>query len=426
LEAIPVEGFSNFLWTAILAGLHASGLDMVGLANWISAGLGVVLLFLVFKCLKYDLGASPGALFIGLLCTALSPAFAACSSGGLETMLFSVLFFLAFRYLLARHCGPEPLTAGAAAGLMALTRPEGLIWAFCLLLILPVVRPGMPKRLLLKKAGLYTAAVLAFFVPYFAARCLYFGYPMPNTFYAKSAGGLITLQRGLYYTLSYLICFATPLRFMAPAAPYFALMTAYLLGRYILKESQAGHVMTVAAIILILIQVLPAFGMAPVPASIRKLLHFRWNSPTVKTELDQWRQMKRNLSEWTILGRALKEVSNPGDAYVSAAIGAVGYASDLTIYDACGLVDLEVANREVKDPGRRSAGHDKYVEPEFFLDRNPAFLRALMVPGMHRAAVEEDFKQGLPQGYRVESRRIPPRLAGGKKNLFIVMQRREE
>ena len=215
-------------------------------------------------------------------------------------------------------------------------------------------------------------------------------------------------------------------RFMAPAVPYFALMAAYLVERRLFRKGQTGHVLTVAAIVLILIQALPAFDMAPVPPAIRRFFHFRWNSPVVKTELEQWRQMKRNLDDWSILGKALNGMSKPGDTYVSAAIGAVGYHSDLTIYDACGLVDLEVAHRTVEAPGRRSAGHDKYVEPEFFLNRDPTFLRAIVVPGMHRASVEEDFRRRLPPGYAVEARRIPPRSAQGKKNLFVVMQRREE
>jgi hypothetical protein len=469
MEEVPVEGFSNFLWTALLAGLDLLGLDMVLLANWLSTAAALVLLYLVFRSLRFDLGASPGAVFLGLLCAALSPAYAAWSSGGLETMLFALLLFLAFRYLLARPKGPDPLFAGFAAGLAALTRPEGMIWALCLAFLLPVAHRGMPLKVLLRKAGLYLLAALVLFLPYLVARWLYFGYPMPNTFYAKSVWGLVTLERGFNYTMSYLICFGTPLllllafplclrkgapsagraaclvwlgflcysilsggdfmafgRFMAPAAPYMAWTAACLLDRYVLRRGQIGQVLTAAAVLAILVQALPAFGAAPVPDAVRRAFHFRWNSPVVKTELDQWRQMRRNLSEWKILGRCLRDVSGPETTYVSAAIGAVGYYSDLTIYDACGLVDLEVARRSVPAGERRSAGHDKYVEPEFFLQRRPNFLRAILVSSRQRTLVEEDYARTLPPGYAVDALGVPPRLADGRSNLVVVVQRREE
>jgi len=52
----PVEGFSNFLWTASLAATHLAGLDMVVLAPWISLFLAFVLVGLVFRYLHRVFG----------------------------------------------------------------------------------------------------------------------------------------------------------------------------------------------------------------------------------------------------------------------------------------------------------------------------------------------------------------------------------
>ena len=201
----PVEGFSNFLWTALLAGLKLAGLDMVALSVWISFALGLLLLFFLYRTLTKDLDAAPAAVFLGLLCAALSPAFAAWSTGGLETMLFTCLLFLAFRWLLSISEGSKPIEAGIAAGLLALTRPEGIIWG----LVLAVLCYHRSRRR--KTVGLYIAVLLAFFVPYLAVRWVYFGYPLPNTYYAKSVSTLLAWHRGFNYTVSYLLCFVTPL-----------------------------------------------------------------------------------------------------------------------------------------------------------------------------------------------------------------------
>jgi hypothetical protein len=469
LEHPPVEGFSNFLWTALLAGLDLLGGDMVRLAPWISFFLGLILLGLLLRCLLRDLGSSPGAAFLGLLCAALSPAYAVWSTSGLETMLFTFWLFLAFRDLLAGPDRPRPVRAGLWAALAALTRPEGIIWALGFAGVALLRSDGASRSSQLKRMVLYVSVVLLLFMPYFISRCLYFGYPLPNTFYAKSGGGMLTVLRGLNYTVSYLLCFGTPLlillasflclrggtpapafysaligfgmvaysvmsggdfmamgRFMAPSVPFFAVTATHLLDRYLPKERKVRPGWIAAASALVMIQLLPAFQMAPVPESLRRFFHFRWNSPTVKTELEQWRQMKRNLYELTLTGKALKEVLGPEGSFVSAAIGAVGYYSDWTIHDMCGLVDLEVARRHEEDPVPRSAGHDKYVEPEFFLSRKPTVLRARAVPRRHRREAEADFAESLPPGYRVEILSITPRSGEGRSDFFLIMQRRIE
>ena len=45
----PVEGFSNFLWTALMALVRTLGGDMVAVAPWLSFLLGAVLIVLVFR-----------------------------------------------------------------------------------------------------------------------------------------------------------------------------------------------------------------------------------------------------------------------------------------------------------------------------------------------------------------------------------------
>lgn len=467
-EGPPVEGQSNFLWTSLLAGVDLLGLDMVGLAPWISFALGLVLLGLVYRFLIADLRASPGTAVLALLFPALSPVFATWSSGGLGTMLFALLFFLAFRFLFPGATGPRPFRAGLSAGLLALTRPEGFPWALTLaaLFLLQVVRKKGTRPV--KTLSIYMAVLLSFFLPFLAARYAYYGYLLPNTVAAKSELSSLTLQRGLYYTLTYLLYFITPLvfllasflclkrktpsavyqaclvflgflcfsilcggdfmamgRLMAPATPFMAVMAAHLLGRYVMGRKYAvfGHVFCAA---LILSQLLPAFDLSLVPGSIRKSLHFRWNTRLARTEFEQWRMMKDNVRVWTRLGKTLKEHAQPGDTFVYDSIGAVGYYSELTIYDRCGIVDLEVSRRKIKKIIPYSAGHDKYVDAEFFLKRNPTILHAAVVPEEDYKLVQNNYSKHLPSGYRVECLPLPQRNGDAEGPLYLIWQKRME
>ena len=319
--------------------------------------------------------------------------------------------------------------------------------------------------------GVYLAGVFLCFAPYLVFRYLYFGELLPNTYYAKAVRGAMPLKRGFFYTASYLLSMGTPLlilltvpwivvrrafprsvrvaaviltgffvfavfsggdfmafgRFFAPAAPFFGLAAATLLAQEARRRGE-GRVEKVpawlpAALLVCLVQTLPAFGVELMPGALRQALHFRWNTPEAVTELQQWHRMRKNVNEWTIMGRMLKRIARPGDSYVGAAIGAVGYYSGLTVYDMCGLVDREVARRKAENPVPRSPGHDKYVEPEFFLPRRPTFLRVMVVPKRLVSQVKDLFSRNAPSGYEVKSLPVPPAIAGGRNRLFCVMQR---
>ena len=66
---------------------------------------------------------------------------------------------------------------------------------------------------------------------------------------------------------------------------------------------------------------------------------------------------------------------------VAGAIGNVGYYSDLTVFDRVGLVDREVASLPIDLAQLHSPGHDRLVDPVFFLDRHPTFLDAQLLVG---------------------------------------------
>ncbi|MHC4943855.1 MAG: hypothetical protein ACYTG7_12635 [Planctomycetota bacterium] len=469
-EGEPVEGFSNFLWTALLAVLEGLDLEAFRIAPWIGFLLGLVLLGLLLRLLKDDLGAPRWAALLGLLAAALSPAFAVWTTGGLETMLFTLLLFLSFKYLLIQKEESKPLRAGLFAGLMALTRPEGMIWALALGFLLLLFRPSeQDLRKTFRSFFLFLGAALLLFAPYLVFRWLYYGFPLPNTAYAKAAVSWFTLERGLSYTLVNLLepvapallalcipfCLsrkaaARPVmlaslcclgmlafsvlsggdfmamgRFIAPAMPFFAILATRMGMRFQDFAGRKGVFSLLAAFLVMLSPLLSTFDLAPLPDAVRRQLHFRWNAEEVRTEWEQWYFMDRNARRWSWLGRAVKACTEPGDSCVSAAIGALGYYSERVIYDQCGLVDLEVSRRREAETTKRSPGHDKFVDAEFFLERKPDILRADIVSKKFKAERVSQYEQTLPPGYRVETASLAKLLGEGRfRGMVLVMQRR--
>jgi len=89
-----------------------------------------------------------------------------------------------------------------------------------------------------------------------------------------------------------------------------------------------------------------------------------------------------NTEKFELRGRALAIYAEPGESIVSRAIGAMGYYSNLYIYDQYGLVNREIAFLPSEGgPLQKSPGHDKEVEPIYFADRRPDLLFARYVRG---------------------------------------------
>ncbi len=208
-----VEGYTNFLWTLLLAAVIALGGDPV---PW-SKGLGVAL-----SCATLALTAHhtlrwharqlaqdgpqhplPWAALAPLL-LALSPAFAAWTEGGLESALFTTLTTAAWTRYLRELDSPSSLgLSGAALALAAMTRPEGALFFAALLahralLLLLRERTWRPNRHLLT----LVAAFALLFLPWFAWRYTTYGWPFPNTYYAKAGEPL--WEAGWRYTASFL------------------------------------------------------------------------------------------------------------------------------------------------------------------------------------------------------------------------------
>jgi hypothetical protein len=195
----PVEGFSNFLWTVGLAPTFLVRLfHPVFTPKLISLVLLAGSFFLLDRSL-ISLTGSRAASRITLLLLAVCTPFVAWSVSGLENPLYVFLLCLLLRLIAKeRESGLRslPLIAGAVAAGLAMTRPDGAVFAGLYpLLTLTRSRSGADGRWIR-----YGAALGVLLGGFLLFRWTYFGQIFPNTYFAKGGPSpeawldLLTLQ----------------------------------------------------------------------------------------------------------------------------------------------------------------------------------------------------------------------------------------
>lgn len=215
-----VEGFTSLLWVLIGAFFYRYFPAPEQMLLLLSVLIINVLVYRMNKELNFLSGGKDGIgwrhLFFMLLLLLIPGFFDWTLFTLMETALWSVLLTrLAVR--ISRE-PPNPIRKyeltldqwiiGGLLVLLALTRPESMLWGVLLLCIrfaylhyFSHTRPTAFRRCLLP-ASMFLAALAALTI----WRMYYFGYPFPNTFYAKvSAHPLDNLKAGLQYLIGYVL-----------------------------------------------------------------------------------------------------------------------------------------------------------------------------------------------------------------------------
>ncbi|MBJ01240.1 MAG: hypothetical protein CMK00_00055 [Planctomycetes bacterium] len=437
-EHTPVEGYTELPWVLLCALFETLGAELALWAPLVSCLCGAVLLWRVMARVSgYGAGVTCAT---GLLLATLPPLFV-WSSGGLATVPFALTLFIAWERLLADGT-PRTGRAAAVAGLwlvaVILMRADGVGWALTLLGLAALQRGGAGEsqaarlRALLPTGSLVLCGLAAVTL----WRLSYYGDWLPNTARAKLGLGAPAFERGARYLASMALAMpAIPLalglsvgrgvlreprpraalaivaatsahvvltggdfmcygRFLVPALPFLALLWARRLaaGHHALAKGLARGLTWGLTAGLLLLSLATAFDVLRAPRSWAEAVHFRWNYPQPRTELEQWRRMDAQAREWRDLGLSLARHTEPGDSLTYGAMGAVGYYSRLFLFDHNGLVTREVARRAPLG-GRRSPGHDKTVPKEFFLKDAPTFMEAFLWP------------RGVPLPAHIQARR---------------------
>jgi arabinofuranosyltransferase len=236
----PVEGSTSAAWTVINASIFATSgnpfLALHLLCLFVSLLIVAVTLALALDLAKIlEIPIHMTVLITSFIILA-NPAYFAWTVWSLMDITIWSLVVVVLLWLCLRHAGDQAaglaalLAYGLAAVAAVVIRPEGIAYALGVTLAAAVARDAAFRdargagRLLLAGAGapiIACAAITAF-------RLRYFGYPLPNTYYAKvSADLLSTLRAGA----EYLVLALCRLNFMALSlAAWLAIALALLLS----------------------------------------------------------------------------------------------------------------------------------------------------------------------------------------------------
>lgn len=191
--APPVEGYSNPLWTLLVAALYGVGAFSVTVTPKVVAFLlTAVVVVVMFRDLRGS-GRSAFSLAIALITLAACTPFVIWTMSGLENALLAALVALACANTLASvrdhgSAARRDATAGVLGALLALTRPDALLYLGAHAASVAALEwthgSGMVRRTV-RRWVTQVATFVPVFGSYFAFRVLYFGDVVPNTYHAK-------------------------------------------------------------------------------------------------------------------------------------------------------------------------------------------------------------------------------------------------
>jgi len=425
-----VEGYSNPLWVLVLAGMVAlTGVDSLLAARALGGLFALALPLLVIRMARRE-GAGRGdgparpwvteaPVVLGCLLVASSPPLACWSLAGLETASHAFLVLVAAWAVLGEGSTPGRLAIWRTAvvcGLVALSRPEGLLIGGGLVFLAWLFEKGRTIKGGVARAGIFLALPGA----YFLFRVLYFGQILPNTYHAKAGGGLLRLEQGAQYLGAFLLDLggkgALPLPLALPLA--LIVPTALLLG-LAGKLGKTGIVLGIVVLLQIVFVVasggdgLPMYRfLVPVVAPLAllaglllrrvlllgtpgdRLLAPHWiaivlsatllvcssSHPALRSQYSLYRDQKDiQVPAWTAAGLWLKHNAPAGASLAAVPVGAISYYSGLTVIDMLGLTDHHIAHsdppewRKKLSSTQRWAGHEKQ-DGAYILSRRPTYL----------------------------------------------------
>jgi len=226
-----VEGYTNFLWTLLVAGGLELGVDPHVTSKWLGALAAMGTLVLVYKLSSRirPLGRVP---CVATWMLATSPTFDYWAVFGLETSLFSFLVTLGTWMMLEEHSKGRGIPwSGLVFALAGLTRPEAPMYIGIAMLLLG--RRFFDRQNIVR--GILFAAPLAVHLLW---RHDYYGAWLPSTLAAKTGDLKSQFRNGKGYVLAWIgVC--GPMLFLSMYAAAVAIVRRH-------RELATMAVLTVA------------------------------------------------------------------------------------------------------------------------------------------------------------------------------------
>ncbi|MCH8066613.1 MAG: hypothetical protein IIC90_12440 [Chloroflexi bacterium] len=394
-----VEGYTSFLWMALLAGVAKLGFDLVvsvrvfGLLAVAATWVPVYKLWRLWSRETEGSGINSPVVFAAVVVgLAITGGVGLASSGGLETPLFMALItWSAYLYLLERRGGRIPWSALALAA-TAMTRPEGLIAAGVTGLFVLFDAATMPNRRQgIARAVSWGGVFLAIYGSYFLWRFTYYDYLLPNTFYAKVEPNSVLFSRGLEYVYDGGLRVLLLPMFVGAAilltrpklrhdAVYLIVLCGTMVTAVVFEGGDfIGHSRFLVPVLpLIFLGGLAGFALllknlAPRPAAAALIATVALGLGGLTLLQDAHDPniavVREGNRERQLLGTWLSEHTPENYTVGAFAVGAVAYYTERDVLDLLGMNDVVIAHTEIPRIGRGVPGHERYNIDYVFAER---------------------------------------------------------
>jgi hypothetical protein len=425
----PVEGYTNFLWVIFNSFGLLIGLQPEFVSRLIGILSGIIAIVYIYFAGKKFAGFNPTVSLLPCLLLAVSGPYATWASSGMETNLFTLLLFAGLyhniKYQFVQKIN-SVIYSFIFLLLATLTRPEG--FGIFLILFFITFLVGIRTEKTHRIRPVLLAALFFYLIPftiYFIWRATYFGYLLPNTYYAKTGGGFNQIIRGLKYFYFFGLHFLLPLvpliafflftdlkkskkfineisgdekksytlliffcvfviytlyiiyvggdymamyRFFVPVLPLIYLITAYVFNYLIKNFPDNGRKKRFAFILLIIFFTGTLIQSTPLDTVLfhkPAITHGQYHG----VQFEKW-----NSNRLTVIGKFFNEYKKSSDESLATdAIGAVSYYSNLKVYDIHGIVNPVIAHQKSDKVGKGFPGHEK-VDLEYILSKMPTYF----------------------------------------------------
>ena len=388
-----VEGYTNPLWVTFMAVFHFLPLpsSKVSLLIQISGALFLITNLVFVKKITETLSDSTLAALLAVILTAFYTPLNNWGLQGMEVsalvLIVSISIWLALKHIRANRFSPMIFII---LGISTLIRIDMAVIYVVILVYLIVVLPDHRRQYLIWGLGIFAFFILGqtFF------RLVYYGDPLPNTYYLKVGGYpfFLRIVRGMYVLLQFAwrfnwLLFLFPLsvlifrcdreiillfivfiaqvaysiyvggdawehkggsnRYISIVMPiYFILFVyaAYLIrGAIIDKWHSESKYIQAAANIGMLIFVLASM------VNFNLIINFK--------SLERWALLRQPIfiegnKEYVRIANALKKITTPDASIAVVSAGAIPYFSDLEAIDLLGKNDSVIAH----EPSRGASG----------------------------------------------------------------------
>lgn len=435
-----VEGYTNFLWLLLLSVFAIFKFDLLSTSQYLSVGFGVLILFAAYKTsqlinIQPDFSSQSKKIkdtsepsyvniifnIIPVILLVFTGAFTYWSVSGMESSMFIFFAMISiYYYIKEKDSGDINYKFAVYLFVASLTRPEGLYLFFIILFHKVVVTFAAKKNLgesikiLFSKNNLIT--YLIFIIPtglYILFRLSYYGYPFPNTFYAKTGISWVYIQAGLDYTWSFFksymlygLVYLLPLILFKVKRNFFEISFLYILTFFytLYIISVGGDVLQLHRFFL---PILPFFYIlfakflkyvfenlrSKSPSFNFSTYSFIFLAVTVSIALFNYYSSKDKIKDVTELENGLVDKMRLAGTWfhqeqvkkgqpmtiVATTIGAVSYYAglDVSVIDMLGLTDKEIAHNPqlIPEISEGSVGwKERNYNVSYVLSRKPDYI----------------------------------------------------